>query len=311
MRPSATAALHPMPWLQLIFETDEKHAPALAELLSEEGAVAVTLEDDADQPLYEPPPGATPLWQATRVVALFEADHDIPATVAAVTTAWAPSELPAWRLEQLEDRDWSREWMDTYKPMRFGDRLWIVPSWTEAPDPAAVNILLDPGLAFGTGTHPTTRLCLEWLDRHPTTQQQVIDYGCGSGILAIAAALLGAAQVWAIDNDPQALTATRDNAGRNAVTACINTALPEALPACQSDVLIANILAGPLISLAPHFATLVRPQGAIVLSGILPDQAQQVLDAYRPWFDMAPPTGHEGWVRLEGSRKSATFGQPD
>jgi ribosomal protein L11 methyltransferase len=297
------AASRTMPWLQLIFETDEANAPALAELLSEQGAVAVTLEDDADQPLYEPPPGATPLWQATRVVALFEADHDIPAAVAAVTAGWAPRELPAWRLEQLEDRDWSREWMDTYKPMRFGERLWIVPSWTEAPEPTAVNILLDPGLAFGTGTHPTTRLCLEWLDSHSTAQRQVIDYGCGSGILAIAAALLGAQHVWAVDNDPQALTATRDNAGRNAVTPLIATALPEALPPCRSDVLIANILAGPLVSLAPRFADLVRPGGDIVLSGILPDQAQQVRDAYLPWFDMDPAVEHDGWVRLEGRRK--------
>ncbi|MEW6647957.1 MAG: 50S ribosomal protein L11 methyltransferase [Pseudomonadota bacterium] len=291
-----------MPWLQLIFETDADHAPALAALLDEAGAVAVTMEDDADQPLYEPPPGATPLWQATRVVALFEAEHDITASLADIGAAW-PGELPHWRLEQLEDRDWTREWMDTYKPMRFGARLWIVPSWTEAPDPAGTNILLDPGLAFGTGTHPTTRLCLEWLDAHPTAKQQVIDYGCGSGILAIAAALLGAEEVWAIDNDPQALIATRDNAERNAVTTHIRTALPDGLPSCQSDVLIANILAGPLMELAPHFATLVHPGAAIVLSGILPEQAEEVLAAYRPWFDMAAPAEHDGWIRLEGQRK--------
>jgi ribosomal protein L11 methyltransferase len=291
-----------MPWLQLIFETDADHAPALAALLDEAGAVAVTMEDDADQPLYEPPPGATPLWQATRVVALFEADHDITASLADIGAAW-PGELPRWRLEQLEDRDWTREWMDTYKPMRFGARLWIVPSWTEAPDPAGTNNLLDPGLAFGTGTHPTTRLCLEWLDAHPTAGQQVIDYGCGSGILAIAAALLGAEEVWAIDNDPQALIATRDNAERNAVATRIHTALPEGLPPCQSDVLIANILAGPLMELAPHFATLVRPGAAIVLSGILPEQAAEVLATYRPWFDMAAPAEHDGWIRLEGCRK--------
>lgn len=294
-----------MPWLQLIFETDEDNAPALAELLSAQGAAAVTLEDDADQPLYEPPPGATPLWQATRVVALFEADHDIPAAVAAVDAAWAPRPLPPWRLEQLEDRDWTRAWMDSFQPMRFGQRLWIVPSWTEAPEPDAVNILLDPGLAFGTGTHPTTRLCLEWLDAQAHAARQVVDYGCGSGILAIAAALLGAEEVWAVDNDPQALVATRDNATRNGVEARVHTVLPEALPACRSDLLIANILAGPLIELAPHFAALVRPEGALVLSGILPEQAPELAAAYQPWFDMAPPREHEGWVRLEGRRKSA------
>lgn len=300
-----------MPWLQLIFETDEDNAPALAELLSAQGAAAVTLEDDADQPLYEPPPGATPLWQATRVVALFEADHDIPATVAALGAAWAPRPLPAWRLEQLEDRDWTRAWIDNFQPMRFGRRLWIVPSWTKAPEPDAVNILLDPGLAFGTGTHPTTRLCLEWLDAQTGVARRVIDYGCGSGILAIAAALLGAEEVWAVDNDPQALIATRDNAARNSVATQVHTVLPEALPARQGELLIANILAGPLIELAPRFAALVRPGGELVLSGILPEQAQEVAAAYQEWFDMAPAREHEGWVRLDGRRKSANVPTAD
>ena len=241
-----------MSWLQLIFETDADSAPSLSDLLSEAGALAVTLEDDADQPLYEPPPGATPLWQATRVVALFEQGHDMNAILAAVAAAWAPRELPAWRLEELEDREWSREWMDTFRPMRFGERLWIVPSWSEAPAAEAVNILLDPGLAFGTGTHPTTRLCLEWLDQNDPADARVVDYGCGSGVLAIAAAKLGADRVWAVDNDPQALLATCDNAARNDVQERIVTALPEHLPEARCDVLIANILAEPLIALAPR-----------------------------------------------------------
>ncbi|MFA5626412.1 MAG: 50S ribosomal protein L11 methyltransferase [Thiohalomonadaceae bacterium] len=291
-----------MPWLQLILETDDEQAPGLAAWLDNAGAMAVTMEDDADQPLYEPPLGATPLWHSTRVIALFETSHDIDTTLNELQAFWL-DELPPWRLEQLEDRDWTREWMDSYQPMRFGQQLWIVPSWTTAPDPGSVNILLDPGLAFGTGTHQTTRLCLEWLDAHPVQGQQVIDYGCGSGILAIAAALLGAEHVWAIDNDPQALIATHDNAQRNAVTARIQTALPKKLPSCQSDLLIANILAGPLIELAPHFAQLVRPAGTIVLSGILPDQAEQVRRAYQDWFHMTAPCEFDGWVRLEGQRR--------
>lgn len=292
-----------MPWLQLIFETDADSAPALSELLSENGALAVTLQDDADQPLYEPPPGATPLWRATGVVALFEQDSDVEAVIAAVRAAWAPRELPAWRVEALEDREWSREWMDTYRPMSFGERLWIVPSWSEAPEAQAVNILLDPGLAFGTGTHPTTRLCLEWLDQHVPADAQVVDYGCGSGILAIAAAKLGASRVWAVDNDPQALLATRDNAARNGVSELITTALPEQMPEVRNDVLIANILAEPLIALALRFALLVRPEGRLVLSGILPDQATTVLNTYSDWFEMAPVAEYDGWVRLEGRRK--------
>ncbi len=292
-----------MSWLQLIFETDADSAPSLSDLLSEAGALAVTLEDDADQPLYEPPPGATPLWQATRVVALFEQGHDMNAILAAVAAAWAPRELPAWRLEELEDREWSREWMDTFRPMRFGERLWIVPSWSEAPAAEAVNILLDPGLAFGTGTHPTTRLCLEWLDQNDPADARVVDYGCGSGVLAIAAAKLGADRVWAVDNDPQALLATCDNAARNDVQERIVTALPEHLPEARCDVLIANILAEPLIALAPRFALLVRPEGRLVLSGILPDQATAVLSAYSDWFEMAPVVECDGWVRLEGRRK--------
>lgn len=292
-----------MPWLQLILETDADSAPALSDLLSEAGALAVTLEDDADQPLYEPPPGATPLWRATRVVGLFEQESDVEQIVAAIAAAWAPRELPPWRVERVEDREWSREWMDSFRPMQFGRRLWIVPSWSEAPESEAVNILLDPGLAFGTGTHPTTRLCLEWLDQHAPADAQVVDYGCGSGILAIAAAKLGACQVWAVDNDPQALLATRENAARNEVVERILTALPDQMPESRNDVLIANILAEPLIALALRFAFLVRPGGQLVLSGILPEQAEPVLSAYLDWFDMAPAFECDGWVRLEGRRK--------
>jgi ribosomal protein L11 methyltransferase len=288
-----------MPWLQLTFYSTKEKAEALADLLSEAGAAAVTMQDAADQPLYEPPPGTTPLWQLTNVVGLFDESFDSDAVVAELKGQW-PEELPDYRSERLEDQDWERAWMDDFKPMRFGERLWIVPSWHEAPEGDAVNILLDPGLAFGTGTHPTTRLCLEWLDGHDIQEKTVIDYGCGSGILALAAALLGAESVIGVDNDPQALVATLDNAQRNGVA--IQAYLPGEAPQAPADILIANILAGPLIELAPRFAALVKPGGAIALSGILPEQAADVSAAYESGFAMQPATEHDGWIRLEGSR---------
>jgi ribosomal protein L11 methyltransferase len=204
-----------MSWIQVLFDTSADEAPRLADALEELNAEAVSFFDAEDQPLYEPPLGTTPLWNRTRVSGLYEAGCDMDTILAELARRLAPQPLPPYRLEPLADRDWIRAWMDSFKPMRFGQRLWIVPSWHEPPDAQGVNILLDPGLAFGTGTHPTTRLCLEWLDSHPPAAAQVIDYGCGSGILAIAAALLGAAQVWATDNDPQAL-GTAGRAGRRA-----------------------------------------------------------------------------------------------
>lgn len=288
-----------MPWLQLTFYTTKDHAEALSDLLSEAGAAAVTMQDAADQPLYEPPPGATPLWQLTNVVGLFDEGFTSDAVVSQLRGQW-PEELPEYRTDILEDQDWERAWMDDFKPMRFGERLWIVPSWHEAPQQDGVNILLDPGLAFGTGTHPTTRLCLEWLDAHPPAGLEVTDYGCGSGILAIAAALLGAESVLAVDNDPQALAATLENARRNQVEERIRAYLPTEAPDESAPLLLANILAGPLIELAPQLASRVSNGGAIVLSGILPEQADAVSEAYRHWFEMAPATELDGWIRLEG-----------
>lgn len=290
-----------MPWLQLTFYSTKDDAETLAEMLSETGAAAVTMQDAADQPLYEPPPGATPLWQLTNVVGLFDESFETESIIAELQTLW-PAELPDYRSEVLQDQDWERAWMDDFKPMRFGERLWIVPSWHEAPHPEGVNILLDPGLAFGTGTHPTTRLCLEWLDGHDIHAKAVIDYGCGSGILAIAAALLGAESVLAVDNDPQALVATLDNAQRNGVADRIQAYLPNEAPAPTVPLLLANILAGPLMTLAPRLASLVSGGGNIVLSGILPEQAADVSTVYSEWFEMQPPVECEGWIRLEGKR---------
>ena len=291
-----------MPWLQLTLYTTKEHAERFSDQLEGMGAASVTMQDAADQPLYEPPLGTTPLWQLTNVVALFEDDFDMEAIIAQLRNALG-EQMPEYQVEQVADQEWERAWMVDFKPMLFGGRLWIVPSWSEAPDTGGVNILLDPGLAFGTGTHPTTRLCLEWLDGHSPEGKSVIDYGCGSGILAIAAALLGAERVIGVDIDPQAITATDDNAERNGVGEKIDAYLTGKEPTQAADLLLANILAGPLAELAPLFAGRVKTRGGLVLSGILAEQAEGLRQVYGKWFEMAPATELDGWIRLEGIRK--------
>jgi ribosomal protein L11 methyltransferase len=292
-----------MPTIQLSLTTDPQHADALEDALLEAGALCVTLNDNADQPLFEPGVGETPLWDSTQICGLFDAEHDIDAVLAHLQNVLG--EIPQHHIDILEDKDWVREWMAHYQPMRFGERLWICPSWTPPPDPNAVNLLLDPGLAFGTGTHPTTALCLRWLDAQDLKGKTVIDYGCGSGILAIAALLLGAEHALCVDNDPQALTATRDNAERNNIDLSrLTICLPQHTPDTKADVFIANILAGPLISLAEKFASLSKPNAPIVLSGILANQANTVSDAYSEWFDMQPAVQDEDWIRLNGTRRA-------
>ena len=292
-----------MAWFQTRFPTDQPQAEQFSDLLMELGAASVTFEDAEDQPILEPAPGETPLWEKIVVVGLFDRALDRSTIQQQLTEQLDHNSQKTLSIKDLEEQDWVRAWMDDFHPMQFGQRLWIVPSWRDPVETGGVNILLDPGLAFGTGTHPTTALCLEWLDAHPPENQIVIDYGCGSGILAIAAAKLGAATVHGIDNDPQALTATKDNAEKNGVNHNIHTALPESFDeTLQVELLLANILAGPLIELAPILAHHLIPGGAIVLSGILQEQAQSVIDAYTPWFEMAPPTTRKEWVRLEGRR---------
>ncbi|MDX1456148.1 MAG: 50S ribosomal protein L11 methyltransferase [Marinobacter sp.] len=295
-----------MPWIQLQIPADPDNADQLEDLLMEMGADAVSMEDAADQPLYEPDPGTTPLWQQTRVTGLFSSDTNIDQLCASLRDAWhqqTQQDLADIDVSLVEDKDWERAWMDDFKPMKFGDRLWIVPSWHAAPDPDAANLLLDPGLAFGTGTHPTTALCLAWLDGKDVQDQQVIDYGCGSGILGLAALLLGARHVIGVDTDAQALEASRDNARRNQVEDNrLDLYLPEHEPDTQADVLLANILAQPLISLAGHLASRVKPGGHLVLSGILSNQAREVMEAYEPWFTMDEPVQQEDWIRLTGRR---------
>ena len=203
-----------MPWIQLKIDTDNDLAEQISDALSEQGAQAVTLEDRADQPIFEPPLGTTPLWQKVCLVGLFDSAVDIHPIVETLQKQFGKLH---WIADPLEDKDWVREWMDSFQPIRFGQRLWIVPSWHDAPDENAVNLRLDPGLAFGTGTHPTTALCLEWLDSHPPQDLNVIDYGCGSGILGIAALKLGAKHCVGVDTDPQALLASQNNAAQNNV----------------------------------------------------------------------------------------------
>ena len=290
-----------MPWLQLKLQTEQSHVELLSEQLLEHGALSITYEDAADQPLFEPPPGATPIWSNTLITGMFDADCDID-NISAQLKKQYHQQITAIRYEILEDKDWVREWMDRYQPMQFGENLWIVPSHHTPPKPDAINILLDPGLAFGTGTHPTTAMCLSWLAQHPPQQRTVIDYGCGSGILAIAAAKLDAKRVYAVDNDPQALIATQSNANQNVVgekISCFGVPAPLSEPV---DLLLANILAGPLIDLAPVFAKLIKPEGQLVLSGILAEQAQQVIAAYQTSFIMQLKHTQDEWVLLTGTR---------
>ncbi len=291
-----------MAWIQFIFDSTADAADHLADLLSECGATAVTFQDNKDQPIYEPEIGTTPLWAATNVIALFDAETDANLIIQLLTGMLTPEAVPNYRIEAVEDKDWVREWMDNFHPMHFGDRLWICPSWHTPPQQDAVNIMLDPGLAFGTGTHPTTALCLNWLDQADVKDKVVIDYGCGSGILAIAAALLGAKKVIGVDTDPQALEATQANAQRNGVT--IATYLPDDCPDIACDLLLANILADPLQSLANRLANLTKDDATIVLSGILDIQAEDVSNSYQTWFDMQAPVLKDEWIRLVGQKQS-------
>ncbi|GAA0557140.1 50S ribosomal protein L11 methyltransferase [Halomonas salifodinae] len=301
-----------MPWLQLKARIAPEQAETLEELLLAEGASAITLQDAHDDPVFEPERGTTPLWNETVLTGLYDDLEGIDAMLERVRQAWSlevPDEpCPEVEFELLADRDWEREWMDGFTPLKMGQRLWIVPSWHEAPEPEAVNLLLDPGLAFGTGTHPTTALCLEWLDGLAVAGEleakAVLDVGCGSGILAIAALKLGASRAVGTDIDPQALQASRDNAERNAIAeARLTLCYPEQLEEGPFPVVVANILAGPLVELAPTIADQVAPGGHLVLSGILAQQAEEVLVAYEAQgLVMEPPVEREGWVRLEGRR---------
>lgn len=288
-----------MPWIQLRINTTNELAEQISEQLEESGAVSVTFQDTYDNPVFEPLPGETKLWGNTDVVGLYDAQIDIDELKAILNL-----DQYSYKIEQLEDKDWEREWMDNFHPMKFGKRLWICPSWRDIPDPNAVNVMLDPGLAFGTGTHPTTALCLTWLDSLDLNNKIVIDYGCGSGILAIAALKLGAKRVIGVDIDPQAIQASRDNAERNNVSEKIELYLAKDLPNnLQADVVVANILAGPLKELEPQINNLVKTNGKLGLSGILATQSQSVYEAYQTHFELDPIIEQEEWCRITGKKK--------
>ncbi len=288
-----------MPWLQIILDTDAQTVELISDGLFAIGAISVTLQDAENQPLYEPPLNTTPIWERTQIVGLFENDTDSAELQSQLQAVLAPLPLPPYQLQTLEDKEWSRVWMEDFRPMRFGERVWICPSWQTPPNPEAVNILLDPGLAFGTGTHTTTALCLEWLDKQTDLSgKTLIDYGCGSGILAITAAKLAAAHVWAVDNDPQALLATKENAKKNHVEAAISPVLPQQLPALKADGMLANILATPLIELAATFAAHLNDGAPLVLSGILKEQTDDVIAAYRPYFAITEVMERDNWMRI-------------
>lgn len=297
-----------MSWLQIKTLIRPEQAEEFENWLVDAGACAITLTDAEDQPVFEPIRGTTPLWQSTLLTGLYDGKQNAEQMLQTMQQLWLNNypntPMPELQLEILEDKDWIREWMDSFKPMHMGERLWIVPSWLEAPDADAVNLILDPGLAFGTGTHPTTRLCLQWLASLNLENKTLLDFGCGSGILGIAGLLLGAKQAWGTDIDPQALQASQQNAERNHLDPQrFPVYYPEKCPTISCDVLVANILAGPLISLAKELANCIKPGGIMALSGILSHQAEEVSHAYSPWFELDKPTQEDDWVRITGKRK--------
>ena len=292
-----------MTWFQLSIEVENDLTEVVTATFDAAGALSVTLQDAADEPLLEPAPGEQPLWEKVRVLALFPSGCE-PERIRDSLRDVLPVSDFRFQVDRLEDRDWSNTWRDDFHAMCFGNRLWVCPSGESASDPDAVVVRMDPGLAFGTGAHTTTALCLEWLGEHPPTGRTVIDFGCGSGILAVAACKLGAESVRGADIDPQALQATRNNAARNGMEQRIVASLPDALDPRPVDLVIANILANPLIELAGRLARLVCGQGRILLTGILAEQADDVMSAYQQWFDFRVPVQREEWVLLEGIRRS-------
>ena len=305
-----------MSWISLTIETDAAHAEILSDALLELGALSADIHDAAagterEQPLFGEP-GELPekIWPAAEITALFNADADISTVMQAAAQAAELISLPIHRLAEVPEQDWVRLSQVQFTPIQISSRLWIVPSWHQIPDPAAVSLILDPGLAFGTGSHPSTQLCLAWLDENLQGGEDVLDYGCGSGILAIAASKLGARHVVGVDIDPQAVAASRENAIRNQCEEIkagfhVTHFSTQTDPAREAwaDVVVANILANPLIMLAPILMRATREGGRIALSGILEEQAEEVKQVYRQWFKMHTAKMQEGWVLLTGTKK--------
>lgn len=284
-----------MGWIQLRVNGTAESAEHIGDLMSAQGALSITFLDSKDTPIFEPLPGETRLWGETDIMGLWQADADVNSILTYLKQHLGEMR---YKVEALEDKDWERAWMENFHPMCFGERLWICPSWKPVPDPDAVNVMLDPGLAFGTGTHPTTSLCLQWLDGLDLSGKTIIDFGCGSGILAIAALKLGAARAIGIDIDPQAIEASQANAERNGVAEKLELYLTDDAPDVAGDILVANILAGPLTELAPAIAARTQPGGLLALSGLLNTQTEKVCDAYKPWFTQFDVAEKEEWIRV-------------
>ena len=295
-----------MNWLSISIETDCSHAEALADALLEAGALSAIIEDadagtaDETPQFGEPGSVTTPGWERSRVVALLESDADVGQLIATCAPLAGLEGIPAYTQEEIAEQNWVQLTQSQFEPIRVSERLWIVPSWHEAPDPAAIVLVLDPGMAFGTGSHPTTRLCLEWLEQQVVPGNSILDYGCGSGILAIAAAKLGAGDVLGVDIDMQAVSAAKSNAERNEVSARFDDSAKEIKG--QFDIVVANILSNPLKALAPAICAHVRPGGRLALSGILAAQADELIDIYAPHILLAVADTRDGWVCLAGAK---------
>lgn len=297
-----------MNWQQLKIQIIPEHVDFIEPQLLAAGAVSITYLDAEDQPVFQEELDSTPLWDSLVLCALFEEDTELGELLSWLGGNASIVNRASLEVEKIEDQAWERSWMDNFSAMQFGEKLWICPSWQEPPDPIATNIMLDPGLAFGSGSHATTALCLQWLATQDLQGKDIVDYGCGSGILAIAAALLGAQSVQGVDNDPQAVLATNDNCERNGLLqGRVGTFLPEEYDSISTpesvDILLANILAAPLLSLASKFASLVKPHGSIVLSGLLAEQADAITEVYSEWFEMSAAVQREDWIRLSGIKR--------
>lgn len=293
-----------MAWQQLTIATTRALAPTVESLIENLGALSVTLTDSADQPIYEPPLNSTPLWQHVSVTGLFDEHQDLSQAEAYFNQHLDDQNTWSLSIERLEDQVWERVWLENFQPIKFADNFWVCSTEHEIDEPNATLLRLDPGLAFGTGTHPTTALCLDWLANHTLENTDIIDFGCGSGILAIASLLLGANSATCIDIDPQALTATRNNAEQNHVLDKVHVYGTEQYPKTPQDIVIANILAEPLISLSDTISALVKPSGHLLLSGILSEQAEHVISAYLDEFIFSPSVVKDNWVCLHAVKKS-------
>lgn len=288
---------------QLSIITELNNLEQLEDAMMAAGARAVTIADAGNETIVDPSQDDRIPWKRILVTGLFDEDKDMDSVKDFIQSVLGDTPASDYYTESVEDRDWVSTWMENFKPIQFGKRLWVVPEWCTPPDPSAINILINPGQAFGTGTHPTTALCLEWIEGANMQGLEAVDYGCGSGILAIALAKSGASHVVAVDNDPQALIAAQENINKNKCSSGISVTTPESISGLKTGLVVANILANPLITLAPTFASLIHQGGTVILSGILDEQADEIKKAYEPWFEIIQCINNKNWVMIEGRLK--------